>query len=67
MLGTKSKQMALLAALVYSATDALGIMSFSTKYMFRRKTGPKLSIPVVKTGRKSLSLSGVTDSNRGYL
>ena len=35
--------------------------------MFRTKTGPKLSIPTVKDGRKSLSLSGVRGGDGGYL
>ena len=35
--------------------------------MFQTKTGPKLSIPTVKTGRKSLSLSGVRGGDEGYL
>ena len=67
MLGTKSKQMALLAVHVYRVTHALCIVSFSTKEMFRTKTGPKLSIPAVKNGRKSLSLSGVRGGDGGYL
>ena len=57
MLGSKSKQMALLEVHVHSVTHALCITSFSTKQMFRTKTGPRLS--KVKNGRKSLSLSGI--------
>ena len=52
MLGTKSKQMALLAAHVYSITYALCKVSISTKKMFRTKTDPNLSIRTVKNGRK---------------
>ena len=35
--------------------------------MFRTKTGPKFSIPAVKKGLKSLSLSGVRGGDEGYL
>ena len=66
--------MALLTAHVYSVTHALCTRSFSTlclvhnvRKMFRTKTGRKLSIPAVKIGRKSLSLSGVRGGDRGYL
>ena len=59
MLGTKSKQMALLAAHIYRITHALCKVSISTKKMFRTKTDPNLSIGTVKTERKSLSLSGL--------
>ena len=61
MSGTKSKQIALFAAHVYSVTYVLCIMSSSTK------TGPKLSILAVKNGHKSLSLTGVKGGDGGYL
>ena len=35
--------------------------------MIRTKTGPNLSIPTVKNGRKSLSLSGVRGGDGEYL
>ena len=66
MLGTKSKQITLLAARVYSVTHALYKVSFSTMQMFRTKPGPKLSVPTVKNGRKSLSLIGVRGGDGGY-
>lgn len=67
MSGTKSKQIALFAAHVYSVTYVLCIMSSSTKQTFRIKTGPKLSILAVKNGHKSLNLSGVKGGDGGYL
>ena len=67
MLGTKSKQITLLAARVYSVTHALYKVSFSTMQMFRTKPGPKPSIPTVKNGRKSLNLIGVRGGDGGYL
>ena len=66
MLGTKSKQMALLATHVNNVTHVL-CMLFSTKEMFQTKTGPKLSIPAVKNERKLLSLSGIRGDDGGYL
>ena len=35
--------------------------------MFRKKNGPKLSIPAVKNRPKSLSLSGVRGGDGRYL
>ena len=67
MLGTKSKQIALLVVHVYSITHALCIVPFSTVQMFRTKTVLKLSIPTVKNGRKSLSISVVRGGDGRYL